>query len=301
MAENKRKMLVIVNPMSGKMNIKSALFDVVQIFCQGGYIPTVITTSARGDATNIVANKSDEYDIVVCCGGDGTLNETITGMMRSDKRIPIGYIPCGSTNDMANTLRIPKSIKNAALTVISGHPYEHDIGKFGNNMYFTYIASFGVFTKASYSTPQSTKNLLGHFAYVLEGAKEIGEIRDYHVKFTFDGRCIEDDFAFVSVSNTISFAGLFSFPKDKVQLNDGKFEVLLIKRPKNLIETNSLLLSLSKRDYTHDSNIMLFHTNNIIVEPFEDVVWTIDGECSGKIGKVVIDNIPDTIRIIQPK
>ncbi len=301
MAENNKRALMIINPTAGKKTVRGSALTIIDTLCKDGYAPTVLTTSARGDATRFAKEMGGECDIVVCCGGDGTLNETITGLMEGGHRTPIGYIPCGSTNDMANSLGLPKSIAKAAKVVVDGEPGYHDIGRFGDSRYFTYIASFGAFTQVSYTTPQSTKNLFGHFAYVMEGAKELGNLKSYHVKLSFDDQVIEDDFIYVSITNTTSFAGLFSFPPDKVTLNDGMFELLLIKTPKNPIDTSSILLNLSKRDFTSDKNMMLFHTANIKVETEESIVWTIDGECSGEIKDVEINAIPDTMSIILPE
>lgn len=295
-----KKALMIVNPTAGKKTVRANMCNIIEALCKGGYEPTVLTTLARGDATLFAKEKSKDYDIVVCCGGDGTLNETITGLMAAPEKKPIGYIPCGSTNDMANSLGLPKKIPKAAQVIVDGKPTFHDIGRFSDVAYFSYIASFGAFTQVSYTTPQSTKNLLGHFAYVLEGAKELGKIKSYHVKFTFDDQVIEDDFIYASITNTTSFAGMFSFPVDQVTLNDGLFELLLIKKPKNPVEVSSILLNLSKHNYTSDKNMMLFHTNKIKVEPEKPIVWTVDGECSGEVHDVSIECIPDKISIILP-
>ena len=296
-----KKALVIANPTAGKKSVQANMFAIVQELCSNNYDPTVLITAAGGDATVFARDKAKDYDMVITCGGDGTLNETITGLLEANARVPIGYIPCGTTNDMANSLKLPKTIKRAIKNAMEGVPCYHDIGRFGDSTYFSYIASFGAFTKVSYSTPQATKNMLGHFAYVLEGAKELGNIRSYHVKFTFDDQVIEDDFIYASVSNTTTFGGLFSFPKDKVKLNDGMFELFLIKNPKNPIEISNILLNLSKGDYTSDKNMVLCHTNNVKVETEEPIVWTIDGECSGEVFDVEIKTIPETIQIILPK
>lgn len=297
--KNPQRVLIVVNLRAGKRIVRGQLALIIDEFCAAGYVPTVLTTQAAGDAEHIVAGKSNDYEFVVCCGGDGTLNETISGMMRSRRRVPIGYIPCGSTNDMANTLGLPRDPVRAAKLIIDGVPVEHDIGMFGER-YFTYIASFGAFTRASYATPQKIKNLLGHFAYVLEGAKEIGEIKPHHFRVTFNEHTIEDDFIFGSVSNSTSVGGVFTFPQNDVTLNDGMFELLLIRAPKTPMDTTTLLMSMAKKDF-RDKNIVFAHTNNIFFEPEKKIEWTIDGECSGKIGDIVVNNIPDTIQIIQKK
>lgn len=302
MEQNRKKALMIVNPTAGKQGVKGQMFSIIESLCANGYQPTVLTTGAKGDCTDFVHDMAHEYDTVVCCGGDGTLNETITGMLRSGKDCtPIGYIPCGTTNDMANNLGLPKTIKKAAKAVAEGEPKYHDIGNFGDLAYFSYIASFGAFTKVSYKTSQAAKNLLGHFAYVLGGAAELGSIRSYHVKLAFDDKEIEDDFIYVSVSNTRSFAGMFSFKKDDVSFQDGLFEVLLIKKPKNVVEVSSIIANISKHKFNNEKNLLLFHTSKIRVETEESMTWTIDGEQSPEVKAVDIEVIPNKIQIYRPK
>ena len=295
-----RRILVIANLHSGKKAIKAKIAEVIDEFCAAGYVPTVRTTQARNDAEKIVAGKSSDYEFVVCCGGDGTLNETISGMMRAKTRVPIGYVPCGSTNDMANTLDLPHNIRQAAKLILNGAAMDHDIGKFGDDRYFTYIASFGAFTRASYATPQKVKNMLGHFAYILAGVKEVGSIKPYRFKVTFNGQTVEDDFIFGSVSNSTSFGGVFRFPEDEVTLNDGVMELMLVRKPKNPADLTGLITSLLRKDFTN-KNLIFAHTSNAVFESEKELYWTIDGEQSEKIRKVVIDDVPETIKIIRKK
>lgn len=301
MIEERKKALMIVNPTAGKQAVKGQMFSIIESMSVNGFMPTVLTTGAKGDATEFVKKYGRDYDMVLCCGGDGTLNETVTGVMDTGLELPIGYIPCGSTNDMANNLGIPKTVSKAAVAVMEGSPCYHDIGKFGDIAYFTYIASFGAFTKVSYSTPQSAKNVLGHFAYVLNGAAELGNIKSYHTRIICDQGEIEDDFIYVSVSNTRSFAGLFSFPQDEVSFNDGMFEILLIKTPKNVLDVSSILHNISTRKFGEDKNMVLLHTNKVRVETEQEIVWTIDGESSPEIKEIDIEVIPDRIQIYRPK
>ncbi len=299
---NRKKALMIVNPTAGKQTVRGQIFSIIETLCDSGYVPTVLTTSAKGDATAYAHEMGAGYDIVVCCGGDGTLNETITGLIDSGKKYPpIGYIPCGTTNDMASSLGLPKTIKKAAEAIVTGSSCYHDIGKFGDMAYFSYIASFGAFTKVSYATPQSAKNLLGHFAYVLSGAMELGNIKSYHIRMTFDSQVIEEDCIYLSITNTRSFAGLFSFPKDEVSLHDGLFEVLAIKTPKNVVDVSNIISNISKGNFTDEKHMLLFHTSNIKVETEEEITWTIDGEQSPEIKEVEIEVISDTIQIFRPK
>lgn len=301
MSDTAKKVLVIVNPTAGKKKVQPNMFKIIYPLCQKGYEPTVLTTSKGGDATVFTRERAKDYDLVVCCGGDGTLNETITGMMESGVQRPIGYIPCGTTNDMANSLGLPKKIKHSAKVITEGEPCYHDVGRFSDHSYFSYIASFGALTKVSYATSQKVKNILGHFAYVLAGIKEIWKIYPYNVKLTFDDEVIEGEFIYVSVTNTTSFAGLFKFPADEVTLNDGLFELLLIRKPKNIFKTIGVLLSIVRKKFHKNKNIILRHTSRVLVETKEAVSWTIDGECSGDVTKVDIQNIPNTINIIKNK
>lgn len=297
---NPKRMLIVANLHSGKRAIRNSLYEVIDRFCAAGFVPTVRTTQARNDAERIVAGKSNDYELVVCCGGDGTLNETISGMMRAKTRVPIGYIPCGSTNDMAKTLSLPRDVAKATDLIINGNPVEHDVGKFGEDRYFTYVASFGAFTRASYATSQKIKNKLGHFAYLLSGARELGNIKPYRFKVTYNDQTIEDEFIFGAVSNSTSFGGVLSFPKDAVTLNDGLMELMLIKKPKNPAALTGIVTSLLKKDFTN-KNIVFAHASNVRFESEKELYWTIDGEQSDKIKSVVIDDVPETIRIIRKK
>lgn len=303
MHKTRKKALMIVNPTAGKQAIKGQMFSVIETLCDNGYQPTVLTTAARWDCTAYVQGMAQDYDLVICCGGDGTLNEAVTGMLTSGREEcqPIGYIPCGTTNDMASSLGLPKTIKKAAQAIVESDPVYHDVGKFGDIAFFSYIASFGVFTKVSYSTPQAAKNLLGHFAYVLNGAAELGNVKSYHVKLTYDDNVIEDDFIYVSVSNTRSFGGILSFKRDEVSLHDGLFEVLLIKTPKNVVEVSTILSNLSKGIFHDDKHMILIKTPRIHVETEEEITWTIDGEQSPEISDVDIEVISNKIQIYRPK
>ena len=208
----------------------------MEIFSKANYDVTVYPTKERCDATNKVAALSqDDYDLIVVSGGDGTLNEVITGLMQSQLDIPIGYIPSGTLNEWSTGLGISKIIKQAAKDIVTGKEITLDIGKFGDK-YFTYTASFGAFTSASYSAPQDIKNVLGQAAYFFEGIKSLGAIKPLHLKFEAEGKIIEDDFLFGAVSNSMSVGGIVKFDENTVKLNDGLFEVLLIKNPNNILK-----------------------------------------------------------------
>ncbi len=303
MDTNRKKALMIVNPTAGKQAIRGQMFAVIEALCQNGYQPTVLTTAARWDCTAYVQGMAQDYDIVICCGGDGTLNEAITGMLTSGREEcqPIGYIPCGTTNDMATSLGLPKTINKATQAVVTGEPRYHDVGRFGDVAYFSYIASFGAFTKVSYTTPQAAKNILGHFAYVLNGAAELANIKSYRVKISYDDRVIDEDVIYLSVSNTRSFGGILSFRKDEVSLHDGLFEVLLVRTPKNVVDVSNIIGNLSKGIFNDDKNLILIKTPKLRIETEEPITWTIDGEQSPELSEVDIEVVANKIMIQRPR
>ena len=221
-----KKLLLIVNPVSGRIRISSSLFDIIKVFSDGGFRVTVKMTTARGDATKIVAELGDQHDVVVLCGGDGTLNEGIMGVLSAGLTVPVGYIPCGTTNDFAASLGIEReNLKQAALNIVNGKAVPIDIGDFGGMRYFTYIASFGAFTGTSYNVPQVNKNMFGHLAYVMEGLKDLPNIKPIFARVTMDGVSMEDEFIFGSVSNATSIGGMVKIDSDKVDFSVRQGEV----------------------------------------------------------------------------
>lgn len=294
-----KKTLLIVNPVSGKMKAKTTLMDVIAELQKGDMEVTVRLTAAQGDAVNIAAKaKDDGYETVVCFGGDGTLNETISGLIKSGADIPLGYIPAGSTNDFATSLKLPNVPKKAAQVIAEGTPHEIDIGCFGDDRYFTYIAAFGIFTATSYSVPQDVKNVLGHLAYILGGVKELGNLRSYHIKIESELKVIEDDFIFGSVSNSTSVAGIVKLKDELVDISDGFFEVGLIKKPKSLIELNKIVTALTTSNF--DKGGMTFYkASRITVTTEGKLDWTLDGEHGISDGSVVIKNLNKAIKFIR--
>ena len=245
-----KKLLLIVNPCSGRAKMRTELLRVVEIMSDGGYTVTVYPTKARGDATDYVAALNEnEYDRIVVCGGDGTLNEVITGLMKSGLHITLSYIPSGTLNEWSSGLGIARSIPKAAEDIITGKKIQLDIGKFGDK-YFSYTASFGAFTDASYSAPQDIKNVLGQAAYFFEGIKSLGNIKPVHLKFKTDERETEGDFLFGAVSNSMAVGGIVKFDESVVKLNDGRFEILLIRNPDNILKLQPIIDGILKRDLT---------------------------------------------------
>ena len=295
----KKKVLLIVNPCAGKTKTRVSADDIVSKFPEDDYEFTVKETTCQGDATNIVKNELNGHDMVVCCGGDGTLNETINGVMDMPRRAPIGYVPSGTTCDLATTLGIPADADIATKYIIKGDTNDYDIGLF-NNRYFSYIASFGAFTKNSYSTPQKLKNRFGHAAYVLEAMKEIKDIHGIHLKIEHDGGIIEDDFCFGSISNSASIAGMFKLREEDVRLNDGIFEVFLVRKMRlpNLVRT---ILEVKKPIYNPERVVYIRTSKIRLTSPNEDLDWTLDGEFGGTHREVMVHILERAIRICTPE
>ena len=293
-----KKLLFVLNPCAGMRKASKVLADILSEFNRADYDVHTYVTAGQGDATDAVERMASGMDLVVCCGGDGTFNETVTGLMRAGLQIPIGYIPAGSTNDFATSLHLPADPVEAARQIVEGRPRLYDAGRFGKR-YFSYVASFGAFTKVSYSTPQSVKNLLGHVAYLLEGMQEISQIRKQHVKLTLDGTdVLEEDYLFGAICNSTSVGGIMTLDPNQVDLTDGKFEVLLIRAPRNLQEISECLLAVQKQQY--NSAMMTFRTaSSITVEADPEMPWTLDGEKEEGHEKVEIRNLHKAIQIIQ--
>ncbi len=284
-----KKMLFIYNPKAGKAQIRNKLADILDVFTRGGYEITVYPTQKSEDAMEKTRTRSRDYDIVVCSGGDGTLDEVVTGMIHSGFRTPIGYIPAGSTNDFGGSLGLPKNMVRAAENIVSGNDFACDVGSFNEDV-FVYIAAFGLFTDVSYETGQDMKNVLGHMAYLLEGMKRLPAIRSYPMRVTYEDTTIVDDFIFGMVTNSVSVGGFKRITGKNVKLDDGVFEVTLIKRPKNPMELNNIMVSLLNCDI--DTNAMYcFRTSKLEMTSTEPLPWTLDGEYGGTHTKVVIENI----------
>ena len=291
-----KKLLFVFNAKSGKGLIKNYLVDIVDTMVKADYEVTVYTTQAQGDAIQKVEKEAAKYDLVVCSGGDGTLDEVVTGMNRSEEERPIGYIPAGSTNDFANSLGIPKDMVKAAYTAVHGKEFPCDVGYFNGDT-FVYVAAFGLFTEVSYQTPQHWKNILGHAAYILEGAKRLHDIPSYVMKVEHDGEEFTDKFIFGMVTNSISVGGFRGMTGEDVKLDDGVFEVTLIKSPQTPLELNEILASLTK--LIDDTDLIYsFKTSELRISTEEKVAWTLDGEFGGEHQELVIKNLKQKIQIM---
>jgi YegS/Rv2252/BmrU family lipid kinase len=291
-------MLFIYNPHAGKAGIRSNLLDIVDIFTKAGFEVTAHPTQKQGDAIAATLEKAHRFDLLACSGGDGTLDEVVTGMMQRKERVPIGYVPAGTTNDFARSLKIPGNMIKAAQTIVDGKRFACDIGAFNDDT-FVYIAAFGLFTDVSYETDQHFKNVLGHLAYVLEGAKRLNTYPSYHMKVTSNGTTIEDDFMFGMVTNSTSVGGFKNITGSHVHLDDGVFEVTLIKKPKNVVELNLIMAALVGRNIDSDC-MYCFKTSDIILECEEEIPWTLDGEYGGHHKTAVIHNEMHALEILVP-
>lgn len=292
-----KKMLFVMNPYSGMRRAARYLPDIIGMFNRAGFEVITHMTGGQGDAVEVVRNAASRVDVVVCCGGDGTFNETISGILRSGVDVPVGYIPAGSTNDFATSLRLPTNILQAARDIIDGEPVAYDVGKFGDR-YFSYVASFGAFTKASYATPQSVKNALGHTAYVLEGINELSQIRKEHVRLEIDGQVVEDDFIFGAISNSTSVGGILTLDPKQVDMADGKLEILLVRMPVDLQEISECIKAVQSQKY--NCAMITFRSAEkikVYADPF--MPWTLDGEREEGHALVDVENLHHAIRLIQ--
>ncbi len=283
-----KQMLFIMNPCAGTKKANRYYMQLVELFNRSGYRVTAHVTQGRGDAARVTAELAAQMDAVVCCGGDGTFNETLSGVMSAGCNTPIGYIPAGSTNDFATSLELPNGIMRCAKNIVEGVPTPYDVGLF-NDRYFSYVASFGAFTRASYATSQSVKNALGHTAYILSGISEISQIRKIKAKFQLDGETVEDEFLFGAVCNSTSVAGLLTLDKSVVDMRDGKFEVLLVRAPKSLAEINECIKAIQNK--TYDCKMLTFRSaSDIQVTMAEPADWTLDGEYQPGLSEIRFEN-----------
>ncbi len=284
-----KKLFFVFNPKAGKGKIKTALMDIVDIFNKGGYEVIIRATQYPKDAYEMTMKYADKVDLVVCSGGDGTLDEVVAGLVETGSKVPVGYIPAGSTNDFAGSLFIPKNMVAAAEMIMAENVYRCDIGKF-NKQTFTYIAAFGLFTDVAYETDQDLKNILGHLAYLLEGVKRLFDIQSYHMKVTTEDEIFEDDFMYGMITNSRSVGGFKNLTGKNVDMNDGLFEVTLITTPKNPMDMQEIISGLMSGKDNSDL-IYTFKTSRIRIQSDEAVAWTLDGEYGGDHKEVEIRNL----------
>ena len=292
-----KKLLFIFNPRAGRSKSRAPLFDALSTFSAHGYLVNIHQTTAPGDATRTAAQEGGDYDMVVAAGGDGTLNEVICGLMQLETPPLLGYLPQGSTNDFAASLKISDDPARAAVNLMTkAIPRKLDIGRWCDRN-FVYVASFGAFVRSSYSAPQAAKNALGHFAYILEGMKDLNTLRPYRIKLTADGEVLDGDYLFGAVCNSTSIGGLMKLDPERVVLNDGKFEMLLIPNPKSPMALQNLVLSLLDQKYDREG-LIFRHVSSIHLETAEALPWSLDGECAPSRSVVDIENLYRAVRIL---
>ena len=295
-----KRLLLIMNPAAGTKKANPHLAEILSVFNQAGYACLSFMTRRQGDGTELAARYAGQADLVVCIGGDGTFNEVISGVIRSGVSTPIGYIPAGSTNDFAASLGLSKNVIQAAQDIVAGQPVAYDVGCF-QDRYFTYVASFGAFTKTSYATSQSIKNALGHLAYILGGIKELSSLHRYHVAMTLDGEAREEgDYIFGAVSNSTSVGGILTLDPEIVDMNDGQFELLLVKYPNNPAELAEVVMALTAQRY--DSPSLVFRpASHVIVAADPGMDWTLDGEFAKGSQRIEIENLHSAVHIMVNK
>ena len=295
----KKKLLFVFNPYSGKAKIKGQLTDIIDSMVKADYEVTVYPTQAPGDAVYKIEEEAGNYDLVVCSGGDGTLDEVVTGMMHREEKVPLGYIPAGSTNDFATSLGIPKDMVKASEAAVRGVPFACDIGVF-NEDFFVYVAAFGLFTEVSYKTSQEWKNVLGHAAYILEGVRSLHEIPSYLMQVEYGNVRIQDEFIYGMITHSTSVGGFKGMTGKDVRLDDGVFEVTLIKKPRNPIELNEIIASLI--NLVDDTDMVYsFKADEVKFTAKNEISWTLDGEFGGDRSEVVIKNLCRTVEIMIPE
>ena len=296
-----KKLLFIYNTHAGKGLLRTRLDGVLDALTEGWDV-TVHPTRGAGDAAETARSRAGEFDRIVCAGGDGTLHEVVNGLMAlpPEARPVVGYIPAGTTNDFAKNLSLPKSLEDMAATAAAGAPRPVDVGRF-NDSHFIYVAAFGAFTDVAYNTPQATKSLLGHGAYMLEGAKRLASIQPYPLTVEHDGGVEVGDFCYGMVSNTISVGGFKGMPTQPVELDDGIFEVTLVRQPQNPLQLQAIIKALLTMSPDEGGLVSSFRTSRLRIASGQALPWTLDGEFGGEHTLTEIVNCPRAVTIVYGK
>mgnify|MGYP004610462317 CR=1 FL=1 len=292
-----KKMLFIMNPYSGKRRANKYLVEILEVFNRANYQVTVHMTAGRGDATEVAKTLGTQMDIVVCCGGDGTFNETVAGLLKAGANVPVGYIPAGSTNDFAASLHLPTEPLEAAKEIVEGEPIAYDAGSFCGR-FFSYVASFGAFTRSSYSASQAAKNALGHFAYILEGLGDLDSLRPYNCCIEADGEVFEGDFIFGAVCNCTSMGGLVKLDPNRVKMDDGRFELLLLRMPKSALDLQNLITAMTRMQYDYPG-VIFRHVQRVTLTTQAHIPWSLDGEYAPSAARVDIENLPGAVSLLR--
>ena len=294
-----RKLLFIFNPNAGKKRVGPHLLRILDLLTQSGYVVTAYPTQGPEDAMHAALEWGGQYDRVICCGGDGTLNETVRGMLQGKHTVPIGYIPAGSTNEFASSLGLPKQMEEATRIAAEGVPFRCDAGTLNGN-YFVYVAAFGAFAEVSYSTSQQAKNLLGHLAYLLEGMSRLPKLKAHHVRVEYDDQILEDEFIVGMVTNSLSVGGFKGLCGRDVRLNDGQFEALFIKQPKHVGQWSKLISAVLRQDLNSEF-LRSVRASSLRFSAEEPISWTIDGEFGGTFAQADVVNYREMLQIVAPE
>lgn len=298
----RKKVLLLMNSAAGVGAARSKAYDIIKGLavrnCQVTAYP--ILPEEGLESEQLIGELADDYDMIMCCGGDGTLNHVIRGMMKNSCTLPLAYLPSGSTNDFAKSIGVPADTDENCRVAAGTHTFAYDIGRF-NTSYFNYVAAFGAFTRVSYATNQAAKNVLGYGAYILEGIHSLPESMTsrYHLRIEHDGGTEEGDYLFGSVSNATSMGGISSPAIKKASLDDGLFEVMLVSAPENIVEVGEIISNLASGSIDNQ-HIRMFHASRLHIEATEKVSWTLDGEYGGDLRKVDIKVCPRAIKIMVP-
>jgi len=295
-----KRTLFVYNPRAGKGTVVKNLHEIIDAFAKAKYPVTVYPTQEQGDACKLVENRdAGLYDLIVCSGGDGTLREVVNGLIKSGVSTPVGYIPAGSTNDFARSLGLSDNITEALKTITRGKTFLCDAGNF-NGENFVYIAAFGLFTDVSYATNQQWKNIFGHVAYILEGVKSLSSIQSYDVQIECDEGAMHGNYIYGMVTNSLSVGGFKNITGKDVSFDDGKFEVILIRRPATFAELNDIVISLVRQSFDAVC-IQSFKTSYLKIKSRDEVNWTLDGEFGGTYTDVEIQNVQKAFPIMVRK
>ena len=290
-----RRALWIINPAAGRRTIQRFIPSVLRILMDAGYMVTTLVTARKGEATELAERYAGDFDLIVCSGGDGTLNETVTGLVRSGSSLPVGYIPCGTTNDFAAARGLPRDAVAAARRIAAGQVSSCDLGRFGSR-FFVNSAVFGAFSWMAYTTDQTLKNTLGYTAYLLDGMMDLSRIRPIHMKLTADGREWEGDYVFGAVSNASALGGIIELPVDPDSLSDGLLELTLIRAPRTLQDLDIIVHSILNKDFS-GSFLTVTRVRELLVENDPELRWSLDGEDSGALDRVEIRAVPGLLRL----
>ena len=293
-----KKLLFIYNLYAGKGTLRGRLAPILDALTEKWDV-TVHPTRGAGDATAVARDRAGEFDRIVCSGGDGTLHEVVTGLMElsPEERPTVGYIPAGSTNDFAKNLNLPRTLEELAVVAAAGKPRPVDVGKF-NDQDFLYVAAFGAFTDLSYNTPQQFKHIFGHLAYLMGVHSRLGSIKPYSMTVEHDGKVELGSYCLGFVSNTHSIAGIQANPGRPIALDDGLFEVMLVRQPKTLLQLQRILKALTNVESDDKGLVTCFRANKVRIISDQDLAWTLDGEYGGDHRVVEVTNCHQAVTIV---